>query len=166
MKRQDIIFGLIVLVILAGVIYVRQRSQRPVEETRVPETLSSEETFEDKFNIQIPDDVDKAELKDVSGGSGSGIATRKFENNIFKHSVLVDLPNPEQGSFYEAWLIKGEEGSGDFSAISTGKLRLAKGGWTLDFQGANDLSDHSKVVVSLEKTFDKTIESKVLEGSF
>ncbi len=166
MKRRDIVFGLIVLVILAGVIYIRQRTSRPVEETRVPETLSSEETFEDKFNIQIPDDVDKAELKDVSGGNGSGLATRKFENNTFTHSVLVDLPDPQQGSFYEAWLVRDEEGSDDFSVISTGKLRLAKGGWTLDFQGANDLSDHSKAVVSLEKTFDKTLESKVLEGSF
>lgn len=166
MKRRDIVIGLFVLVLLAGALYFRQRSQHPQEETRVPETLSSEQTFEEKFNVQIPDDVDKSELKDISGGNGSGIATRKFANNTFTHSVLLDLSDPQQGSFYEAWLIRGEENSENYSAVSTGKLRLAKGGWTLDFQSSTDLSDHSKVVVSLEKTFDKTIETRILEGSF
>lgn len=166
MKSRDIVVGGIILALLSGAIYLRQRAQGPIDETRVPETLSAEETFENKFNISIPDDVDKTELKDVRGGTGSGIATRKYENNTFTHSILSDLPDPEQGLFYEAWLIRGEEGSENYSLVSTGKLRLAKGGWTLDFQGTNDLTDHSKVIVSLEKISDKTIETKILEGSF
>ena len=151
--------------LLVGVIYVRQRT-KPQEEMIVPETLSSEQIFEEKFNIQIPDDVDKAELKEVSDSGGSGIATRKFEDGKFTHSILADLPDPEQGSFYEGWLIRSEEGKDDYSLVSTGKLRLAKGGWMLDFTSSSDLNDHSKVLVSLEKTFDKTPEEKIIEGSF
>jgi hypothetical protein len=165
MKRKDIVIGLGILVLLAGAIYLRQQSSVQ-EETIVPETLSSEQVFEEKFNIQIPEDVDKAELKDISGGSGSGIATRKFDGGKFTSSVLVDLPDADQGSFYEGWLVRGEEGSDDYSLLSTGKLRLAKGGWMSDFTSSSDLSDHSRVVVSLEKTFDKAPEDKVLEGSF
>ena len=165
MKRRDIVIGLIILLLLAGFIYLRQRIKSE-EEMIVPETLSSEQIFEDRFNIQIPEDVDKAELKEADGSGGSGLAIRKFEDGRFTHSVLVDLPDPEAGYFYEGWLAKGEDGEDDYSLISTGKLRLAKGGWMLDFTSSTDLSDHSKVIVSLEKTFDKNLEKKVLEGGF
>jgi len=165
MKRKDIVIGLVLIVLLAGIIYIRQRS-KPEEELVVPETLSSEETFEEKFNIQIPDDADKADLKEVEGSGGTGIATKEVDSGKFNHNVLVDLPDPEGGYFYEGWLVKGEEGEEDYSLISTGKLRLAKGGWMLDYSSSTDLSDYSKVIVSLEKTFDKNIEKKVLEGSF
>ena len=165
MKTRDIVIGLGILVLLVGVIYLRQRSKSE-EQMVVPETLSSEQVFEEKFNIQIPDDVDKADLKEVGGSGGSGIATRKFDGGKFTHSILVDLSDPEEGYFYEGWLVKGEEGSDGYSIISTGKLRLAKGGWMLDFTSSTDLSDYSKVIVSLEKTFDKTIEKRVLEGNF
>ena len=165
MKRRDIVIGAVLLVLLAGFIFIRQRMSRD-DEMIVPETLSSEQIFEEKFNIQIPEDADKAELKTVGDLDGSGIAIRKFEEGKFTHSVLVDLPDPEQGYFYEGWLAKGEEGEENYAIVSTGKLRLAKGGWMLDYTSAIDLSDHSKVIVSLEKTFDRNLESKVLEGDF
>jgi hypothetical protein len=165
MKRRDIVIGAVLLVLLAGFIYIRQRAMQD-EDMIVPETLSSEQIFEEKFNIQIPEDADKAELKMVGDLDGSGIAIRKFEEGKFTHSVLVDLPDPQQGYFYEGWLAKGEEGEENYAIVSTGKLRLAKGGWMLDYTSATDLSDHSKVIVSLEKTFDRNLESKVLEGDF
>jgi hypothetical protein len=165
MKRRDIVIGLVILVLLGGVIYFRQRS-KDADEMIVPETLSSEEVFEDKFNLDIPDDVDKTDLSSVGDTSGSGIATEKYEDGKFTQSVLVDLPDPEEGYFYQGWLQKGNEGDDDYNLVSTGKLRLAKGGWMLEYTSNEDLSDHSKVIVSLEKTFDKNIEEKVLEGSF
>ena len=165
MKRRDIVIGILILVIVAGVIYWRQRTS-PSEEMRVPETLSLEDTLEEKFKIEIPEDVDKAELKDVSGGSASAIAIRKFENNKFTHSILADLPDPEAGSFYEGWLVRGEEGSDNFSSFSSGRMRLAKGGWMLEFESSTDYSDYNKVVVTSEKVADKTPEKHILEGSF
>lgn len=164
MKRRDIVIGLVILVLLGGVIYFRQQSKE--DEMVVPETLSSEQTFEDKFNIEIPDDVDKAELGQVNDSGGTGLATRDYEDEKFTLSILVDLPDPEEGSFYQGWLQKVDVGSEDYELISTGKLRLAKGGWMLDYTSSTDLSDYSKVIVSLEKTFDKTPEEIVLEGGF
>src|SRR3972149_15484 len=166
MNRRDIVIGVIVVVLVAGGLYVRQRS-RTQEETRVPETLSSvEEQIEDKFKVDIPEDVDKAELKDTSGGSASAIATRKFENNRFELSILADMPDPSTGKFYQAWLTKGGRDREEFSQVSLGRLILAKGGWMLNYSGDKDYSDHAKVIVSSEGVSDATPEQIILEGSF
>ena len=164
MNRRDIVIGILILALLGGVIYWRQRSQP--DDMRVPETLSIEEELEQRFGTEIPDDVEKAELGDVTGGASTGIATRKLENGVFSHSVLADLPDPAGGRFYEGWLVRGEEGDENFAVISTGRMRIAKGGWVLDFQSDSDLSDYSNVVITLEEVADATPEVHILEGSF
>src|SRR3989304_9582998 len=132
MKRRDIVIGLVGFLLVVGIVYWNRRS-RQSEEMKVPETLSSsvEEKLEEKFKIQIPEDISKAELKDVSGETASGIATRKFENNTFAYTLIADLPDPETGAFYQGWLVRGDRGSDNFSQISTGRLQLGKGGWML-----------------------------------
>ncbi|OGM04501.1 hypothetical protein A2715_01230 [Candidatus Woesebacteria bacterium RIFCSPHIGHO2_01_FULL_39_32] len=167
MKRRDIVIGSVILLLLVGVIYWNRRNRR-LEELKVPETLtkSVEETLEDKFKIEIPEDIDKAELKDVLGGTASGIATRKFENSTFTHAIISDLVDPEDGTFYQAWLVRGEEGSENYSVISTGRPQLTKGGWTLSFESKVDYSDHSKVIITLEKKADNTPEKVIIEGNF
>lgn len=166
MKRRDIVIGVVLLAALAGALYLRQR-KKPQEEMVVPETLSSvEEQIEERFKLEIPEDVDKAELAAVGGKSGSGIATRKFEGGKFTHEVLADLPEPGTGTFYEGWLVRGREGDENFSVVPTGRMRVAKGGWVLDFESNTDYSDYSQVVVTLEKKADATPEEHVLEGSF
>ena len=164
MKRRDIVIGSAVLLLLVGVVYYRQ-SRKP-QETKVPETLSVENQLEDKFKVEIPEDVDKAELKDVSGGNGSAIATRKYEEDKFTSTVLADLPEVEAGKFYQAWLVKGKESEEGYETLSLGKLVIAKGGWMLEFQGNKDLSDYSQVLISLEEKSDTTPEKRILEGNF
>ena len=167
MKKRDIVIGAVVLLALAGVIFWRQRSRTPKEEMKVPETLSVEDNLEDKFKIQIPEDVDRAELKDVSGGNSSAIATRKYADGKFTHTVLADLPDPsEQGAFYQGWLEKGEKGKEGYAAISTGKLRIAKGGWMLQYESSTDYSEYKKVLITQEKSSDSQPEKTILEGSF
>src|SRR3989344_1302747 len=100
MNRRDIVIGAVVLLAIAGLIYWRQVSKKVSTQT-VPETLSVEDKIEDKFKYQIPDDVEKAELKDITGGDASAISTRKFENNKFTSTILADLPDPVPGSFYQ-----------------------------------------------------------------
>ena len=165
MKRRDIVIALVVLIILAGVVYYRQRNQVQ-EELKVPETLSIEESLEDKLNIQIPDDADKADLKDATGGSSSGIFSRKSEEGTFTSSFIADLPQPESGKYYEGWLVKGEEGSEDYSIVSAGRLSAAKGGYLLDFSSRTDYSEYNKIMVTLESKSDRTPEETVLEGNF
>lgn len=162
MNRRDIVIGLGILLVVAGIVYfVRRPSTTPIE---IPEQ-TVEEKIEDRFKMQIPDDVDKTELSDVTGGSASGIATRDFTEGKFTHAVLADLPEPE-GGFYEGWLVRGEEGDVNFDFFSTGKLRIAKGGYVLEYTSAKDYSDYNKVVITFETVFDKTPEDHILEGSF
>ena len=164
MNRRDIVIGAGILLLLAGVIYWRQTT-RP-EETRVPETLSVEDQLEEQFKFEIPEDVDKAELKDVAGVGATAIATRDYKNGKYTHTVLVDIADPEVGTFYQGWIVKGEEGSEDFSMISTGKLRLAKGGWMIEYESSTDYSDYDKVLITQEKVLDNLPEDKLLEGAF
>ncbi len=163
MKTRDIIIGVVVLALLAGFVYYRNNKK---ETPTVPPVVSNEKTLEDKFKIQIPDDVDKADLKAADGGSASGIATKDFTDNKFTSSVLADLPVPAAGEFYQAWLVKGETGSSDYAVVSLGKLKTAKGGYLLDYSSKADYPDYKKVIVTLEKKSDNTPEKTVLEGSF
>lgn len=162
--NRNIVIGLAAIAIIAGIVYWYQKTRTP-ELPFAPEP-TFQETFENKFNVQIPDDVEKAELSDVSGGDGSGLATRKYEGGIFSHNVLADLADPDAGYFYEGWLVRGKSGDSDFAYISTGRLNLAKGGYILEYQSSKDYSDYEGVVVTLEKVNDKTPEKHILEGSF
>ncbi len=164
MKTRDIIIGVVVLALLAAFVYYRQNNKK--ETPTVPPVVSNEKTLEDKFKIQIPDDVDKADLKATEGGNGSGIATRDFKNSKFTSSVLADLPAPATGEFYQAWLVKGDTGSKDYAVVSLGKLQTAKGGYLLDYSSKADYPDYKKVIVTSEKKLDNTPEKTVLEGSF
>lgn len=162
MRSRDIVIGLIILAVVAGAIVLLRR-------TRAPEPLpppSIEEKIEKSFNFAIPEDVERADLTDVTGGTGSGLATRKYENGRFTHAVLVDLPDPAPGTFYEGWLVRGKEGDANFAFISTGRMRVAKGGYILEFESSRDYSDHKGIVVTLEKVDDKKPEKHILEGSF
>jgi hypothetical protein len=107
-----------------------------------------------------PEDVDKAQLRDITGGTSSGMAIRIFEDGKFKHMVLADLPEPVTGVFYEGWLVK------DNDFFSTGKMRIAKGGWILEFESNVDYSDYNKVVVTQELIDDENPETYILEGEF
>ncbi|OGM11980.1 hypothetical protein A2Z22_04845 [Candidatus Woesebacteria bacterium RBG_16_34_12] len=160
MDKKDIVFGLVIILILTAVVYYWKKPPAVEQDLVVPQTLSVEDEIEEKFKIQIPEDVEKAELKDVSGGDGSGIATRKFAEGEFSHTILVDLPDPEGIRFYEGWLVKDNE------TVSTGKLNLAKGGYLLEFQSDTDYTSFNQVVVTLEEKLDKTSEKHILEGSF
>jgi len=158
MNKKDIVIGFVVLGLLAVLIY---RLQTPEfnEELQVPQTLSVEDTIEEKFNLNIPEDVDKAELKDVSGGDASAIATRKFlpaqagENGQFTHTILADLPDLEAGKNYEGRLIQND------NEINTGALRVAKGGYLLEYKSDQDFSTYNKVKIILDGQI-------VLEGDF
>ena len=168
MQKRDLLIGAIILVIIGAIIYWANRpsSKKSKQQATPAPTASVQEVIENQFKIQIPETAEKAELKDVAGGSASGIATREFKNGKFSHTVLADLPDPKAGEFYQGWLVKGKEGDVDFSFISTGRLRLAKGGYLLEFSSAKDYSDYKNVAVTLETKADNKMETRILDGSF
>lgn len=148
-QKRDVIVGAVILACLVVAILLLVKPNKKTSIT-LP-TPRPEQRVEDRFNLDIPDNVEKTDLVDVSGGTGGGIATRS--------EILVDLADPEAGKFYQAWLEK------DGKSVSLGKLRMAKGGWLIEYNSAN-YPGYNKVVVSLESKFDSTMETKVLEGSF
>src|SRR4030042_4486336 len=102
MDKKSIVLGLIIFVALAGgtILYRNSKTSKPVPTP----TPSVSEKITNNFKYQIPDDVEKMELKDVSGGNGSGLVTRKYEGGRFTLVVLADLVEPPAGSFYSGWL--------------------------------------------------------------
>jgi hypothetical protein len=164
MDKKSIVLGLVILVAIAGGAILYRHSQTP-KPLPTP-TPAITEKIENNFKYEIPQDVEKVELKDVSGGNGSGLATRNFEAGKFTHVVLADLPEPPASSFYEGWLVRGKAGDSNFALISTGKMKVAKGGYLLEFESNKDYSDYKQVVVTLEKVDDRNPEVHILEGSF
>lgn len=150
MKRQDIVIAIVGLAILAAVLYfVRNRNQN--NEITVTQTPNVEESLEEKLNVQIPDDVEKAEL--TGENDQLGVATRDAASGSYTLTILADLIDPAEDKTYTAAVKKGDE------EIGVGTLRPAKGGYLLEFQTSQDLSDFDQVVVKMD-------DKAVLEGSF
>ena len=165
MNRERWIGLAVVLLIVGGFLFLRNGTERLSEEAAIGEGVEIEERaseFAKQMGMVLPEGAEKIELEDVAGGNSRGIATRKVVDGTFTHSVLAALPAPEQMSWYEGWLISQDP----FDVVYTGKLREAKGGWVLDFVSRVDLSDHSQVVVTLERVDDRKPEAHILEGNF
>jgi hypothetical protein len=164
-RRRDIVIGVVILILVAVAAYfILKPSDEP--EITIDQTSSVEDELEESFKFELPEDVEKVELSAVRGDGSRAIATRKFENGTYSHTVLADLPDPESGTFYEGWLVRGKSGDENFAIISTGQLTIAKGGYLLNFESSTDYSDYGSVVITLEKVADSTPEEHVLQGSF
>src|SRR5258707_1607625 len=136
-NRRDILIGAAILVIIILAIYLIRRPAifNTVTVSPVPSAISEfEQKLEDQFNIKVPDNVEKIELKDVTGGISQGIATRIYENNVFEHTVIADLTDPDSGYFYQGWLMRGNPGDTTFGYVSTGKLESEKGGYMVNIR--------------------------------
>ncbi len=162
MNKRDIVIGFVIFAIVAAVIFWSKKPRlTPVE---VP-TTSPTPKIEEVFNYTIPEDVEKIDLKDVTDSGFNGVATRKYENGKFELVILADVEDPKEG-FYQGWLTKGKEGEVGFSYVKLGNLRMAKGGYLLEFESTTDYSSYNQVWVTLEEKDDAKIEKHILEGSF
>lgn len=167
MNRERWIGLAVVLLVVGGFLVLKNRQPAPKLDDKAVtgEGVEIEEKasqFAKQMGITVPADMQKAELKDVTGGTGTGLATRKFASGVFTHSVLAGIADPEPGTWYEAWLQRLDPAD----MVYTGKLRMAKGGWVLDYTGTQNLSDHNTVIVTRERVDDRKPEVHVLEGNF
>lgn len=165
MEVRNVIIGIVVLILIVlGIVWVRNRT---IEQrlTSLPSPTPASEILKSKFNLSLPENGQKIDLK-VVDGEGLGAASRSFENNTFSQSVLADLPEPRAGEYYEVWVVKGKEGDSDYSQVSLGRLVSEKGGYILDYQSSKDYSDHKKLVVTKEMKNDGNMETVVLEGGY
>ncbi len=152
MKRGQVLLGIFIVLVVLGIFFGTKKAREPKLKVTDTDTVETQE-FENRFNITIPDDVEKIDLQASSGFEGAGVATRKFDRGNFSHVVIADLPDPSSGN-YQAWLVKD-----DTTNIFTGLLRLAKGGYILEFNSKIDYSDYNKVEIRLQ-------DKIVLSGSF
>ena len=163
MKTRDVVTGFIVLtVLIAGVLWFRNlKNRKPVSIPPPPPISIIKKKVPQKCGgLKIPANADKADLKDVSGGVGLGEAVRTYQNGKFSLTILAGLPDPKTGYFYQGWIVNGT------TYLSLGKLRVAKGGYLVDFRSTTNYSNIKNVVVTLEKVFNNTPETRILEGSF
>ena len=161
MQRRDLVIGAGVLLVIVGIVlFIQSRRSElsvPEDSSPTPSMSETEQSMEDQFKVNIPDNVEKANLQ---GLGGSGIATRDVMATPRDVMVLADLPDPETGKFYEAWVSNGTD------TKLLGRLASAKGGYLLDANISSSLESYNQVVVSLESVDDNNIEQAVLRGSF
>lgn len=110
-------------------------------------------------------------LSDSQRGGNSGNATRSIVpgNNFL--AVYANLPDPEEGKFYQAWVTREENGikagrlyrvnpSASYSSVSNYAFEATNPPFK-DFD-----SIYNTVIVSQETLDDNVMETKLLEGTF
>ncbi len=164
MNRRDIVIGLVVLAIIAGAIYFSQRNGADLEisEPTPTPTGQIERQLEETLQREVPEDVEKVELQDEDS---IAIVTRE-EAATGGHlvTVLADLPQPEEGEFFQAFLERGEQDTEEFERVSLGRLNSIKGGYVVEFQSNQDLSEYNRVIISKQTRLSNEPEEVVLEG--
>ena len=169
-KSRNILVGIVLVIIVAliALFLIRRRPaiNAPTFSPLPTSTSSFQQNLENNFGITIPSSALKADLRDVTGGSQMGLLTLDKEGTQNSYTLLANLDDPQPGSFYQAWLVRGRLGDSNFSTVSLGKLSLAKGGWLITLTTPTDFSDHKTIWLTQEKVFDTTPETHILEGSF
>jgi len=102
----------------------------------------------DELNAMGPGPFDiNGELEDVSGGNATGYAGASIleSGKYYLYVTFDDLPNPEEGFFYEGWVVKKP-----FSVISTGPAERVLGKYHNAYESETDLLDHDFYVLTIE----------------
>jgi len=156
---------LLLIAVVIGLIWWRQSrndDNKPTPNTNTEEQQVEERAnrFLEERNIQLPEGAERTNLKDVSGGEGTGVVTRVASDNKTELTVLAALPDLDEG-YYMAWVR-----NGDNSVQKLGRLQMGKGGYMVDAQVNQKLSGAEKVIISRETKATDEPTSVVLEGAF
>jgi len=143
--RKVLLIFLALVVIISGVLLIRKSKNNKVILNLPEATPSIERLIKEKFQgLTIPDDSEKIELENVSGGEGIGIATRS--------QVIADLPSLQKGEKYQVFLGNGSK------TILLGNLRELKGGYILEYDSSKYLGYNQIIIMRGSQ--------HILEGSF
>ncbi|MCK4785527.1 MAG: hypothetical protein KAV87_17370 [Desulfobacteraceae bacterium] len=109
-------------------------------------------------------------LRDSQGGGNSGNATRSIVSGNNFLVVNANLPDPEEGKFYQTWVALEE------NSPKTGRLyKVSPGTYSSVSNYAFDATNppfkdfdslYNTVIVSQEALDDNVMETKMLEGTF
>lgn len=103
-----------------------------------------------------------AELTDVSGGYATGNAGAYFDEGYVLFAQFEGLPHPEEGFFYEGWVVR----NSPLSVLSTGVAVRSLGDYHNNFSSDEDLLDHDFYVLTIEPDDgDPAPAAHILEGT-
>ena len=119
--------------------------------------------FEELEDAIIPLVTQVSQLKDVTGGESTGLATVMYwEDNYDLSVMLYNLPELEEGFFYEGWIVRRGD---DMSVISTGATTVENSIHLNIFESDNNFTDHDFYVLTLEPDDgDPAPAEHILEG--
>lgn len=151
-----------------GLFLYRQSQQVTQEEPEVnQEQVQADQRADqlvDELDLEIPENAQRLNLRDVTGGSGAGVVTRQTDDasEEVDQALLVALPDPEPDTFYEAYAVSAED-----ETLYLGKLSSVKGGWRLDYQlNPEEAERYSIIRITQETSDDQVPETVILEGEF
>lgn len=167
-RQNWLTIAAIVLVVGGLGAFLYRQSQQQVEEVDVvdqeDQARERAEQLLQQLDVEVPDDATRVNLRDVSGEGGAGIATRREDSDRLLQSILVALPEPGAGEFYEAYLVADND---EVESLYLGKLRSVKGGWTLDYRLTSQQADqYRQIQITRETNDDRESEEVVLEAEF
>lgn len=110
-------------------------------------------------------------LTDVAGSGATGIATRRITSGNVFHSINADLPDPVEGEFYKAWILRNSAEVLPLGRMSKGTNQNYTFENNFSFDAANpsfiDFNElHNTIVVSREFLDDNFMETQILQGNF
>jgi hypothetical protein len=171
MKNMILIGGIVLIALLF--LFAVQRgseqdeaieSERVVQQSGATELPQQEKVPEPSGTSSSQnEEVERTELEAIAPYTGSGNATRIFNDEGFVHAVTADIGDPAEGKFYEGWLVNGTE------FFSTGELVKKDSYYYVEYIDPIDQSAFSDVVITEETRangFDNIPEAHVLEGTF
>ena len=138
--------GVVALGLAIGGVYFWQKGHSGTGQN-VPQNATVVEGEQDQ-KASIKDEYDYyGTLSAVDGSQTTGEAGFSFtDGNFLMAAQFEDLVDPQDGYFYEGWLVN--PSNGEF--ISTGELSLATGAWMNTFSSNQDYTAYTKYVLTLE----------------
>jgi hypothetical protein len=106
---------------------------------------------------------EEAVLRPQGGVEATGYARQEYDNGQYKLTVLADLPEPDPGQTYQAWILEQSSSPLD-QARKIGQLTASKSGYLLDYSGNQDFTNNKYFIISRETNNDNQIETQILNG--
>ena len=161
-KYVMVTLGIALVVSVIVYVFMFNNEEASAPAGSIDQSSSDNKQVKETNKTEIPITA-SAKLKAVGDYTGTGIATRVYENGLFTHTVTADLQEPSTGKFYEGWLINGNK------FFPTGKLEKSNNEYKLKFEDDKNYPAYKKVVITEETEndgLDGKPETHVLEGTF
>lgn len=177
-----IVVSIMVFIILAMAFvlgYANNKKKNELKQTEI-QKQTEVETVDKSKEVKTQEQVETemqyqflSELKNVVGGkkikgvvfdgASGNVKASYLESGYFMVASFDNLPDPEDGYFYEGWLVREGE---DPDIVSAGRVGKADGAYTNVYTSLDDMTDHDLFVLTLENDDEAKEPSKdrIFEG--